>query len=116
MPTPSGRLVYATDQGRTCPKCGWPEKDCRCSSRFDEAVPVKIVARLRVEKAGRGGKTVTVVDSLPRNAAFLKQTLGELKRACGAGGTAGESSLEIQGDHRDALRHLLQKKGWTVKG
>lgn len=116
MPTPPVRLVYSTDKGRTCPVCGWPEKECRCSSQFDQAVPSKIVARLRVEKAGRGGKTVTVVDSLPRNAAFLKQTLGELKRACGAGGTAGESSLEIQGDHRDTLRALLQKKGWTVKG
>ena len=116
MATSSGRLVYSTDRGRTCPKCGWPEKECRCSSRFDEAVPSKVVAHLRIEKAGRGGKTVTVVDSLPRNAVFLKQLLGELKRACGAGGTAGETSLEIQGDHRDSLRTLLQKKGWTVKG
>lgn len=113
---PPTRLVYSTDRGRTCPGCGWPEKECRCSSRFDAAVPAKITARLRVEKAGRGGKTVTVVDSLPRNAAFLKELLGELKRACGAGGTAAETALEIQGDHRDALRALLQKKGWTVKG
>ena len=79
-------------------------------------MPAKVAARLRVEKAGRGGKTVTVVDSLPRNAAFLKQLLGELKRACGAGGTVAESALEIQGDHRDTLRALLQRKGWTVKG
>ena len=116
MSAAPARLVYSTGKGRTCPKCGWPEKECRCSSRFDEAVPAKIVARLRVEKAGRGGKTVTVIDSLPRNAAFLEQLAGELKRACGAGGAVAEAAVEIQGDHRDTLRALLQKRGWTVKG
>ena len=75
-----------------------------------------MIARLRIEKAGRRGKTVTVVESLPRNSAFLKQLAGELKRACGSGGKAGESHVEIQGDHRDRLRTLLEAKGWRVKG
>jgi len=79
------RTVYSTDKGRVCPKCGWPEKSCRCSSQMDEAVPDRITARLRIEKAGRKGKTVTVVESLPRNPAFLKDLAGELKRTCGSG-------------------------------
>ena len=56
-----------------CPMCGWPVKDCRCSTSMDQAVPERITARLRIEKAGRKGKTVTVVESLPRNRAFLKE-------------------------------------------
>ena len=40
----------------------------------------------------------------------------ELKRACGAGGAAGENTVEIQGDLRDRVRQALEKKGWTVKG
>ena len=70
----NSRLVYATDRGRVCPKCGWPENDCKCTtaSGRDATVPDRVVAKLRLEKAGRGGKTVTVVYDLPRNAQFLK--------------------------------------------
>lgn len=108
--------VYSTERGRVCPKCGWPATDCRCSTSFDEPVPARVVAKLRIEKAGRGGKTVTVVDGLPRNAELVKQLATELKRACGSGGTAGEARVEIQGDHRAAIRRVLGAKGWIVKG
>jgi translation initiation factor 1 len=114
--TPTTRPVYSTVSGRLCPSCGWPLADCRCSSRFDEALPAKLVAKLRLEKAGRGGKTVTVVDGLPRNAKFLAALAAETKRACGTGGAAKESTIELQGDHRDRLRELLRAKGWEVKG
>jgi len=114
--TKKARTVYSTDKGRVCPKCGWPEKSCRCSARLDEAVPNRITARLRIEKAGRKGKTVTVVESLPRNRSFLKELTGELKRACGSGGKAGETHIEIQGDHREKIRELLRSRGWIVKG
>jgi translation initiation factor 1 len=83
---------------------------------MEQAVPERITARLRIEKAGRKGKTVTVVESLPRNRAFLKELAGELKRACGSGGKAGETHLEVQGDHREKLREFLRLKGWVVKG
>jgi translation initiation factor 1 len=83
---------------------------------MEQAVPDRIIARLRIEKAGRKGKTVTVVESLPRNSAFLKELASELKRACGSGGKAGESHVEIQGDHRETIRDLLRAKGWVVKG
>ena len=112
------RTVYSTATGGTCPKCGWPQRDCKCSSQFarDEALPSRIVAKLRVEKKGRGGKTVTVVYDLPANASFLKELAGELKRACGTGGSVADTTVEIQGDQRDRVRDLLLKKGWTVKG
>jgi translation initiation factor 1 len=112
------RTVYSTATGGTCPTCGWPQRDCKCSSQFvrDEPLPPKIVAKLRVEKKGRGGKTVTVVFDLPANAAFLKTLAGELKRACGTGGSVAANTVEIQGDQRDRVREVLLTKGWTVKG
>jgi translation initiation factor 1 len=110
------RLVYSTGTGRVCPGCGWPENDCKCSSQRDEAVPNRVVAKLRMEKKGRGGKTVTVVDGLPRNAAFLKELSQELKRACGTGGAVVEGTVELQGDLRDRVRECLNKKGFVVKG
>lgn len=111
-----GGVVYSTETGRACPTCGWPARDCRCSTAGDEPVPARIVAKLRVERSGRRGKTVTVVDGLPRNAAFLADLARDLKRACGSGGTAGEDRVEIQGDHRDAIRRALAARGWTVRG
>ena len=109
-------MVYSTGAGRVCPRCGWPAASCRCSSRIEEAVPQRLVARLRIERAGRRGKTVTVVEGLPRNAAFLKALSAELKRACGSGGTVLEDRVELQGDHLETLRALLAARGWTVKG
>ena len=79
-------------------------------------MPARIVAKLRLEKSGRGGKTVTVVYDLPRNQAFLRDVAGELKRACGTGGTVVDDTLELQGDVRDRVRALLAKKGWKIKG
>ena len=112
----NGRVVYSTDVGRICPGCGWPASNCRCSKTVDESVPARIVAKLRMEKKGRGGKTVTVVDGLPRNAAFLKDLCQELKRACGTGGAVADATIELQGDLRERVRDVLLKKGFVVKG
>jgi translation initiation factor 1 len=114
------RLVYSTGTGRVCPGCGWPESDCKCSrTAATESVPSRpggIVAKLRVEKKGRGGKTVTVVYDLPNNAPFLKELAQELKRACGTGGAVADGAVELQGDLRDRIREVLLKKGFVVKG
>lgn len=113
----ASRLVYSTSLGRMCPTCGWPEADCQCSQRAaTESVPTRIVAKLRIEKTGRGGKTVTVVDNLPNNDAFLKDLCQDLKRACGTGGTVVEGVIELQGDLRDRVRARLTAKGIAVKG
>ncbi len=108
--------VYSTLHGRTCPRCGWPERECRCARPEPEAVPERLTVRLRIERAGRRGKTVTVVEGLPANPEFLDALSRELKRACGSGGAVRERSVEIQGDHRERLRKLLAGKGWTVRG
>lgn len=112
------RLVYSTETAGKCPVCGWPQRDCQCSTRraADAAVPTRIVAKLRMEKKGRGGKTVTLVYGLPENAEFLKDLSQELKRACGTGGTVVEGGVELQGDLRIRAREVLERRGYTVKG
>ena len=113
-----GRVAYSTEKSRRCPRCGWPEKECHCSSSLTPAqqpVPEKITARLCLENRA-SGKSVTVVDGLPKNAAFLESLAKELKKSCGTGGHCGEESIELQGDQRERLRELLARKGWMVKG
>ena len=113
-----GRTVYSTSVGRICPGCGWPSKDCKCSTRrtAEDTVPGRVVAKLRLEKKGRGGKMVTVIYDLPDNAEFLKDLAHDLKRACGTGGAVAGTTVELQGDLRTRVREFLAKKGWTVKG
>ena len=110
--------MYSSGVGRMCAGCGWPVSNCQCSRTraAAEPVPNRIVAKLRMEKAGRGGKTVTVVYGLPDNAAFLKDLCTELKRACGTGGAVADAAIELQGDLRDRVRDYLQKRGFVVKG
>jgi translation initiation factor 1 len=113
------RLVYSSELGRVCPTCGWPATDCKCSRALAEPLPSrpgKIVAKLRVEKKGRGGKTVTVLAGLPRNATFLRDLCSELKRVCGTGGAVSDDTIELQGDLRDRVREHLLKKEFVVKG
>ena len=114
----NAKPVYSTGAGRICAGCGWPDNNCHCSSTIgrDEPLPARIVAKLRMEKKGRGGKTVTLVYGLPRNAAFLKELTQELKRLCGTGGATVDEGVELQGDLRDRVREVLQKKGYVVKG
>lgn len=112
------RTVYSTATGGKCPVCGWPQRSCMCSRKRagQELVPPRVVAKLRVEKAGRGGKTVTVVYDLPRNDAFLKDLGQRLKRECGTGGSVTENTIELQGEMRDRVRGILQRLGYAVKG
>ena len=118
MSSKNTRLVYSTDTAGKCPTCGWPQRDCKCSvaRAAKDPIPARIVAKLRVEKKGRGGKTVTVVYGLPHNAAFLSELAQELKRACGTGGIVVEDGVELQGDLRDRVREVLIKRGYSVKG
>lgn len=98
--------------------CGWPQRDCQCSTRraIDEPIPARVVAKLRIEKKGRGGKAVTVVYGLPQNESFLRELSQQLKRACGTGGTIIDGGIELQGELRDRVRDVLAKQGYIVKG
>jgi translation initiation factor 1 len=62
---------------------------------------------LRV-KAGRGGKTVTVVKNFVGIGLPEKEQLAKLmQRACGTGGTVKNGQIEIQGDKRAEVAHIL---------
>ena len=79
-------------------------------------MPARTVAKLRLEKKGRGGKAVTVVYDLPQNETFLKDLSQKLKRACGTGGAVVDNTIELQGELRERVRGMLQELGFIVKG
>ncbi|MBC7384531.1 MAG: stress response translation initiation inhibitor YciH [Cryobacterium sp.] len=116
-----GRLVYSTDPrlNAKCPKCKEVVSECTCTPEVDPK-KVKFTAVLRLEKQARGGKTVTVIDHLPKSELYLKNLCTNLKKKCGSGGTYStegkDGVIEIQGDKREIIRVLLSKEGIPVKG
>jgi translation initiation factor 1 len=108
--------VYSTDAGRMCPVCREPVGSCRCAASRAGTVPAGDgIARIGRQVGGRGGKTVTVVTGLPLGQVALVALSRRLKSACGAGGTAKDGVLVIQGDRRDELVLLLAKEGFKSK-
>jgi translation initiation factor 1 len=71
------------------------------------------IIRIRRESKKRAGRVVCVVEGLPPEQ--IKTTCKELKSKCGTGGTVKDGLVEIQGDHRDQIRELLESKGLAVK-
>jgi translation initiation factor 1 len=68
-------------------------------------------AVVRMERQGRGGKEVTVVEQLGLPAKAMEAWLKELKRTLGCGGAIEGDALVLQGDHRERLTAVLEKKG-----
>jgi translation initiation factor 1 len=101
------RLVYSTDDGDR-------RRPGRERARPEgPPLPADGVVRIFREKGKRGGKTVTVVRGLPPR--DLDAVAADLKRLCGAGGSAKNGAVEIQGDHREKIAARLQAQGYVVK-
>ena len=60
------------------------------------------------QKAGRGGKTVTVVKGFVGIGLPEKERLARaIQKACGVGGTIKDGQIEIQGDKREEVARIL---------
>jgi len=109
----NSELVYTTDPGRQpCPKCG--KLECRCTP--ETSLPRKQQSiRVSLDKKGRRGKTVTLAEGFSVNPTHLSEIARDIKRHIGAGGTAKQRRIEIQGDHRKKVAALLEEMGFKVK-
>lgn len=60
------------------------------------------------QKAGRGGRTVTVVKNFVGIGLPEKEQLAKaMQKACGTGGTVKDGQIEIQGDKREEVARIL---------
>lgn len=108
-------LVYSTDGGRMCPQCRQPQASCRCAETARQAVRGDGNVRVSRERAGRGGKTVTLVRGLALDETALAALGKRLRSACGAGGALKDGVLEIQGDHVERVLELLAREGHSAR-
>ena len=75
--------------------------------------PIKGIPRavVRLERSGRGGKDVTVVEHLALSPSERDEWLTALKSSLGCGGSVEGESLMLQGDQRKRLPNVLSARG-----
>ncbi len=98
------RLVYSTDKGKIKETLNQPAP-----------LPNDGFVRIARETKGRGGKSVCVIKGIGSDLTILNQHLKALKQLCGSGGTLKLYDLEIQGEHREKIKHYLEQHGFKVK-
>ena len=65
------------------------------------------------QKAGRGGKTVTVIKGFVGIGLPEKEQLAKaMQKTCGTGGTVKNGQIEIQGDKRQEVARILTDAGF----
>ncbi|WP_094751713.1 stress response translation initiation inhibitor YciH [Psychromonas sp. CD1] len=97
-------LVYSTDLGKIK-----KEKEKEVAPKSDGIV------RLHRQSKGRKGKGVILIKGLQLDVADLKLLAKEIKKRCATGGAIKDFVIEIQGDDRELIQQLLEKKGYKVK-
>lgn len=98
------------------PQAEPPQK--RRSADSKPSVPAKLgKVNLRIEKSGRSGKTVMILEG-PGIAALPPEQradlLKSLKQKFACGGADAENALELQGDDCERVRFFLRLLGFTA--
>ena len=108
---PFGALAALRDRlpARTPPAETEPASAASAPPATAAKGPARAVVRL--ERSGRGGKEVTVVEHLSLRADERDAWLKALKASLGCGGTVDGETLVLQGDQRKRLPALLTARG-----
>lgn len=68
--------------------------------------------RVRIERKGRKGKTVTLISGFVGQSADLEELGKELKAKCGIGGSVKEGEVILQGEVVERVASLLREMGY----
>ncbi len=91
-----------------CPKCGLPKDLCICDKIAKERQKIKIMTTKR-----RYGKTVTIIQGIDSKDVDIKKLLKTLKSKLACGGTYKNNEIELQGDHKNRVKDILVKEGFS---
>ncbi|MEO8962595.1 MAG: translation initiation factor [Ginsengibacter sp.] len=85
----------------------------------DEREPVESLSpgehllKIVLDKKHRGGKVVSIITGFTMADSDIELLAKELKTFCGSGGSAKNSEIIIQGDHREKILQWFVKKGYS---
>lgn len=91
--------------GNVCSRCGLPVDLCVCATIEREAQKITIFVEKR-----KFNKPITVIEGITDNA---KDLASQLKAKLACGGTFKNNHIELQGDHRNRLKDILVKLGYS---
>jgi len=109
MPEEKSRLVYSTDKIFTN-----KEKPAGKASQTKGPLSQQKVY-VRLDRKGRGGKSVTLIEGIRMSVKDREALLKQLKASLGTGGALKNDVIEIQGDHCDVIIAMLQGMGYKPK-
>lgn len=89
--------------------------DTNRAGKADRALALSKL-HVQLEKKGRKGKGVTVIKGFFHTRQDLERFARDLKTRCGTGGTVKDDTIEIQGDHRNAVVEYFRSLGFKVTG
>lgn len=100
-------VVYSTN----------PEFDYKKDNSSEEETlpPEKQNFRVRIERKGRKGKTVSIVSGFKGSETKLEELSKELKKKLGTGGSVVEGEILVQGDFRQRIVDYLLATGYKAK-
>jgi len=90
-----------------CPICGLPKDICVCGEISKEQQRIKV--RLETRKFGRA---VTIIEGINDKDTDLSRLAQKMKTFCACGGTAKNSQILLQGDHREKVHTYLLQLGY----
>ena len=102
----NSRLVYSTNSS---------QKIKNTSNDSSTKLKKTGTAKILLDRKGRKGKSMTVVEGLSVNPQHLADIAKQLKQFLGTGGTAKQGRIEIQGDHRKKVAEKLESLGFKTK-
>ncbi len=91
------------------------EREDEAEPEAETLPPHQQKLHVRMERAGRKGKTVTVVSGFVGTQDDLQALAKRLKTRLSVGGTAKDGEIVIQGDVRPRALELLKAEGYNAR-
>jgi len=92
-----------------CSICGLPKDLCVCESIAKENLRIVIKSEKR-----KFGKAYTVIEGIDQKQIDMKDLLKTFKNTFACGGTVKNGVVELQGDHKNRVKPLLLKLGFSA--
>jgi translation initiation factor 1 len=90
-----------------CPVCGLPLDICVCKEITKEQQRIRVRIEFR-----KWRRAVTIIDGIDDKSTDLGRLAQKLKTFCACGGTAKNSEILLQGDHRKKVQSYLVQLGY----